>query len=233
VSQFTVRIFGIALLLFVVFGAPSQVPALVGLAGLGAGFTVALKDFFVAFFGWIVLMGKNGVRVGDWVEINGVVGEVVEINLFRTIVLETGNWADTGHPTGRKVAFMNSFATAGHYFNFSTGGQWLWDEIELLVPPDQDPYPIADAIQKMAAHETEANAKAAEVEWKQTTHTHHSQSVSATPAIDLRPTKAGVEIHIRYITQAHERYTMRAQLYKAIIGLLRNKPGEQGKPSAS
>jgi small-conductance mechanosensitive channel len=47
----------------------------------------------------------DGVRVGDWVEINGVVGEVTEISLFRTVLLETGNWTDTGHPTGRKVAW--------------------------------------------------------------------------------------------------------------------------------
>jgi hypothetical protein len=38
------------------------------------------------------------------------VGEVIEISLFRTVLLETGNWTDTGHPTGRKVAFVNSYA---------------------------------------------------------------------------------------------------------------------------
>ena len=76
----------------------------------GAGLTVALKDFIVAFFGWFILMGKHGIREGDWVEINGIGGEVVEIGVLRTILLETGNWNDAGHPTGRKVSFVNSFA---------------------------------------------------------------------------------------------------------------------------
>ena len=53
----------------------------------------------------------------------GVGGEVVEISLLRTTLLETGNWTDSGHPTGRKVTFVNSFAIEGHYFNFSTSGQ--------------------------------------------------------------------------------------------------------------
>ena len=79
-------------------------------------------------------MGKNGIRVGDWVEINGVGGEVVEIGLFRTAMLETGNWTDKGHPTGRRVTFINSFAIKGQYFNFSTTGQWMWDEIEVTFP---------------------------------------------------------------------------------------------------
>ena len=65
-------------------------------------------------------MGKNGIRIGDWVEINGVAGEVAEIGLFRTSILESGNWTDQGHPTGRRVSFTNSFAIKGQYFNFTT-----------------------------------------------------------------------------------------------------------------
>jgi len=224
VGRYSILVVGFVVFLIVVFGMPSQLPALVGLAGIGAGLTVALKDFFVAFFGWIVLMGSNGIRVGDWVEINGVVGEVVEINPLRTIVLETGNWADTSHPTGRKVAFMNNFATAGHYFNFSSSGQWLWDEIEVLVPMDKDPYPLIGGIQKLVTDATAANAKAAETEWQTAKHSHTTQLVSATPAIDLRPTVMGVAIHVRYITQVHERYKMRSHLYQAIIELMMQKP---------
>ena len=59
-----------------------------GLAG--AGLTVALKDFIVGFIGWFVLMGKNGIRLGDWVEINGVTGEVAEIGPFHTVFWKQG-----------------------------------------------------------------------------------------------------------------------------------------------
>ena len=129
-----------------------------------------MKDFIVAFFGWFVLMGRNGLRVGDWVEINGVVGEVSEIGLLRTVLLETGNWNDAGHPTGRKVAFVNSFAIEGHFFNFSTTGQWLWDELQVLVPANENPYPLIDAIQKLVTDETALNARDAEEEWQRATN---------------------------------------------------------------
>ena len=77
-------------------------------------------------------MGKNGIHVGDWVEINGVGGEVTEIGLMTTTLLETGGLADQGHPTGRRISFMNGFAIRGQYFNFSTAGQWMWDEISVM-----------------------------------------------------------------------------------------------------
>jgi len=186
-----------------------------------------MKDFIVAFFGWFVLMGKNGLRVGDWVEINGVAGEVVEINLLRTVLLETGNWNETGHPTGRKVAFVNNYAIEGHFFNFTTTGQWLWDELKLSVPADQDPYPLLDAIHKTVVKETEANANAAEKEWKNNTSQYKVSSVSAAPTVNLSPTSAGVEIHVRYISRAQERSVIRARLNQALVELLHHRDGDK------
>jgi small-conductance mechanosensitive channel len=234
ILRFALQVVGVLLILFVIFGAPSQMPTILGLAG--AGLTVALKDFIVGFVGWFVLMGRNGLHVGDWVEINGVVGEVVEIGMLRTVLLETGNWTDTGHPTGRKVAFVNSFAIEGHFFNFSTTGQWLWDELQITVPTDQDPYPMFDAIQKLVAKETEANVQTAQKEWQQATSEYRVQSVSATTAVNLRPTASGVEVHVRYITRANERYATRARLYQALVELLHQRgvtPAEKDSLAAA
>jgi small-conductance mechanosensitive channel len=230
VIRFAVQAVGVLLILLVILGTPRQMTTFLGLAG--AGLTVAMKDFIVAFFGWFVLMGKNGLRVGDWVEINGVAGEVVEINLLRTVLLETGNWTDTGHPTGRKVAFVNSYAIEGHFFNFTTSGQWMWDELEITVPPNQDPYPLVDAIQKTVVKETEKTASAAEEEWKNAASNYKVSSVSAAPSVNLRPTSAGVDVHVRYIAKAQERSAIRARLNQALVELLHHR-GVDEKESVS
>jgi hypothetical protein len=144
----------------------------------------------------------------------------VEIGLLRTVFLETGNWTDSGHPTGRRVAFVNSYAVEGHYFNFSTSGQWLWDEIQILIPAGQNPYPVLEKIQKLVTAETAANTHQAEQEWQRATSRYRVKSFSATPSIDVRPTSSGVQVLVRYITRAHERYEMRARLYHALVDLL-------------
>jgi small-conductance mechanosensitive channel len=221
VAHIFTRAVGAILILLIIFGMPSQMATVLALAG--AGLTVAMKDFIVGFFGWFVLMGKNGIRHGDWVEINGVSGEVVDIGLFHTVVLETGNWNDAGHPTGRRVTFVNSYAIEGHYFNFSTSGQWLWDELQLAIPVDQDPYPIAEEIQKIVTKETEANAHLAEQEWGQLGSAHGVRPFSAGPAISVRPANLGFEISVRYVTRANERHQQRGKLYYAIVELLRRK----------
>jgi small-conductance mechanosensitive channel len=219
------QIISLALILLVIFGPPSQLGTFLGLAG--AGLTVALKDFIVSFFGWFVLMGRNGIRLGDWVEINGVTGEVAELGMFHTVLLETGNWTDSGHPTGRRVTFTNNFAIEGHYFNFSTSGQWLWDELTLVVDSSQSPYPIVDAIQKAVLEATSKSAGEAEKEWKNAAQSRNVGALSAAPAINLKPVSGGVEIAVRYITRASERYAMRSKLYEAALNLISKKDSRE------
>jgi small-conductance mechanosensitive channel len=219
--RFAVQVVGVSLILLVIFGPPSQVATVVALAG--AGLTVALKDFIVGFFGWFILMGPNGIRPGDWVEINGIAGEVVEVGLLHTVILETGNWSDAGHPTGRKVTVVNSFAIEGHYFNFSTSGQWLWDEIEVPIPAGVDPYPIAEAVHKAVVAETQSNMQLAQQEWQHAIPMHVGKTFAPAPAIMVRPTTLGVNVIVRYITRANERHELRSRLFHQIVEVLRSK----------
>jgi len=215
-----IQVAGLLLILLVVFGPPSQTPTILGLAG--AGMTVVLKDFIVAFFGWFVLMGRNGLHVGDWVEINGVGGEVVEIGLLRTVLLEMGNWTNTGHPTGRRVGFMNGFAIEGHYFNFSTANQWLWDELQVTLPQGaSDPYGTAEKIRQTVEAATEADAAEAAQDWQRVTKQYGTRDFSAKPAVDLRPGVSGLDVFVRYITRAPQRYVVKSRLFQQIVPLVR------------
>ena len=222
ITRVSLRVVAFIIILLIAIGLPSQFGTMIGI--VGAGLTVALKDFIVAFFGWLMLMGRNGIRLGDWVEINGVSGEVTELGMFHTVLLETGNWSDSGRPTGRRVTFTNSFAIEGHYFNFSTSGQWLWDELQVVVPAGQDPYPIVDALTKQVTEVTAESAQQAEQEWQRAVPATRGKVFAGTPGVNVKPVVGGVEIAIRYITRANERFQLRAKLYQAAVDLLGKKP---------
>jgi len=223
-----IRFLGILIVLFVIFGAPSEMPTILGLTT--AGLTLVLQDFIIAFFGWFVLMGKSGIRIGDWVEINGVAGEVAEISLFRTSILETGNWTDQGHPTGRRVSFINSFAIKGQYFNFSTTGQWMWDEIRFSIPAADDGYALVELIHAAVLKETEKDARLAEAEWSRSPRHVGLSQFAADPAVEMRPGASGINIVVRYVTRASERFEVRNRLYESVIGLLNKPPAAQPGP---
>jgi small-conductance mechanosensitive channel len=218
VLQLVIQLIALILILLVLFGPPSQVPTILGLAT--AGLTVVFQDFILGFVGWFVLMGKNGIRVGDWVEIEGVGGEVIEIGLFRTALLETGNWTDKGHPTGRRITFVNKYAVTGKYLNFSTSGQWMWDELKLNVPASEDSYAMIERIHQTVLTETAEDTALAQREWERSTQQHGMSHFSATPSVDMQLASSGIDIVVRYVTRASDRFEKRNHLSQAVIKLM-------------
>jgi len=218
VLELSVQALGIVLILLVIFGSPKETPTILGLAT--AALTIALQDYILAFLGWFALMGKNGIHVGDWVEINGVGGEVTVIGLMTTTLIETGKFADQGYPTGRRISFMNGFAIRGQYFNFSTAGQWMWDEIEVGIPSSADIQTVMEEVHKAVVEVTEESSRLAEQEWKHQAQDEGLGRFSAAPVVSLRPSGSGIDLQIRYVTSAIKRFDLRNRLYQRVVDLL-------------
>jgi small-conductance mechanosensitive channel len=216
-----VQVLGILLIALILFGPPQQTATMIGLAT--AALTIALQDYILAFLGWFMLVGKNGIHVGDLVEINGVSGEVVEVGLVTTTLLETTGLAERGEPTGRRVSFLNSFAIRGQYFNFSSKGQWLWDEITFGVPSGEDVDAFAKSVEAAAHEETDENARLAEQEWGLSARTAGLYRPSASPIVTLRPSAGSIDIQLRYVTRAAGRFEVRDRLYRRVISLFQEK----------
>src|SRR3974377_2474318 len=102
-----------------------------------------------------------------------------------------GNRTEAALPSGRRVSFSNSFAMEGHYFNFSTSGQWLWDELRITLPSEGDPYATAQQIHEISAQQTQADAAAAAKDWERVTQYYKARAFSASPTVSLRPGPSG------------------------------------------
>jgi hypothetical protein len=67
---------------------------------------------------------------------------------------------------------------------------------------------------------TSESAQQAEHEWQGQAKSRDLKSLSAAPAINVKPVIGGTQIDVRYITQAHERYQLRAKLNQSMVDLL-------------
>ncbi len=216
IAEVAIQLVGIVLILLVVFGVPDHLTTIIGLAT--AGITVAFQDFLLAFVGWFVLIGKGGIRIGDLVQINGALGEVVEIRLFRTTLLEMGDSPDNAHPTGRRVTMLNSFPITGQYYCFSTEEQWMWDDLTINLPRSENTLALAERIQQVVREATETDATLAEKEWHKTLGPLAHEHARADAELNLRPTDSGsVSVHIRFVTRAVSRLETRNRLFQKIL----------------
>src|SRR5450631_1339638 len=111
---------------------------------------------------------------------------------------------------------MNGYAIRGQYFNFSTTGQWMWDEITVTVPATSDLHEIVESIHQAVLAETEKYAQVAEDEWKRGSHGASLSKFSAAPVENLRPSGSGIDIRVRYVTRASEKFDLRNRLYQKL-----------------
>ena len=135
-------------------------------------------------------------------------------------MLETGEDAGSGQLTGRRITFINSFAIRGKFFNYSTTGQWMWDEITVTIPADKDMHAMSERIYKAVLEETASSASAAKEELEHGTRGEILRRMSTTSVLSLRPSSAGVEVDVRFLSRASERSEERNRLYKKLIDLM-------------
>ena len=106
--------------------------------GLSAGIGLALKDILNNFIYGIQLMGGR-LRVGDWIECDGIRGKVVDIN-YQTTLVET--------LFGTQVAFLNSSLFGKNFTNLTRNNAYELTIIKVGVAYGTNFQKVREALEK-------------------------------------------------------------------------------------
>jgi hypothetical protein len=104
--------------------------------------------------------------------------------------------------------------------------------LDILIPAGEDPFNLTNAVLKLVSELTQTDTAAAEQEWRLAAQRSAMQTFSAAPAINVRPTNLGVNLVVRYVVNAHNRYEVRTRLYQSIVELLHGKKLAQAENRA-
>jgi small-conductance mechanosensitive channel len=210
----------------VVIGILAIVASINGLGGIStfaglltAGVAVALQNVILAIVGYFFLIGKHGVRVGDRLQVSGVVGNVVDVGLIRMHLMELGR-GPGAQPTGRIVAFSNAvvFRTHAGLYKQVPGTHFLWHEVTRNLPPGSDYRPIEEkmlqAVNKVFADYQEK----LEAQLRRMEHVLKTMPIPALhPESRVRMTKNGVSITIRYPVDMHHAREMDDRINREVL----------------
>ncbi len=105
---------------------------------LSAGLAIALQDLLVNFAGWLFFLIRKPFGVGDRIEIDGIIGDVIDLRLFQFSVIEIGNWVGADQSTGRIIHIPNGTVFKKPQANYTTGFEYIWHELPVLLTFESD-----------------------------------------------------------------------------------------------
>ncbi len=197
----------------------------VTLGVVGAGVALALQDVITSVAGWATISTGNIYKTGDRIEIGGVRGDVIDIGVFRTTLMEIGQWVNGDLYNGRIVRISNNAVFKDPVFNYSADFPFVWDEFTLPVKYGGD-YALAGEILNRVANqllgEYVASAKAT---WKSVAQKYLIEEAQIEPMVTLVANDNWVEFTLRYIVDYKLRRITRHQLFVRILDELQKTGG--------
>jgi len=194
----------------------------IGLAA--AGLTLALQTVILGFAGWVQITLRRPFDIGDRIQIGKVTGDVLDIRLFHTCVLEVGNWVAADQSTGRLAFIPNSLVFTEAVFNYTQGFSYIWNELPVHLAAGSDWRLARKLIQDIAARDVqEIVAKAhAEISRAKAVFPILYEHLTPTVYLSLEPT--GVLLTLRYLTEVRSRRQTAAVLTERILDEFGREP---------
>ena len=198
----------------------------VALGVAGAGIAFALQEVIASVAGWMAIMFGGFYKTGDRVQVGGIKGDVMDIGVLRTTIMETGQWVDGDLYNGRIVLIANSFVFKEPVFNYSGDFPFLWDEIKVPVQYGSD-YDLAREILESVGKEVAGDLTTQSHEkWKSLQDKYRLEDAQTEPMVSLICNDNWVEFTLRYVVSYKKRRATKTELFTKI---LKKVDASQGK----
>ena len=198
----------------------------VALGAAGVGIAFALQEVIASFAGWLTIMFGGFYRTGDRVQLGGITGDVIDIGMLRTTLMETGQWVNGQLYNGRIVRIANSFVFKEPVFNYSADFPFLWDEIYIPIRYGSD-YKLTRQILEQIANDIVGHyAKDANDTWEPMLRKYMIEPASTEPMVSLTADENWAKFTIRYTVAYNKRRSVKDKLFEAIIVSLEATEGK-------
>ncbi|MBK8557454.1 MAG: mechanosensitive ion channel family protein [Lewinellaceae bacterium] len=183
----------------------------------GAGIAFALQEVIASFAGWLAILFGGFYKPGDRVQLGGIKGDVMDIGVLRTTLMETGQWVDGDQYNGRIVLVANSFVFKEPVFNYSGEFPFLWDEIKIPIQYGSD-YNMAKAIFLSVGAEVAGDLSRLSLEkWTLLQNKYRLEDAQTNPMVFLLANDNWVEFTLRYVVAYRSRRLTKSDLFGKIL----------------
>lgn len=191
---------------------------------VSAALVISLKDVCTSLFGWFVTMVSGKMNIGDRLEIDGVKGDIIDIDLLRTTLLEVNGWLGADQTTGRVISMPNNFIFTKKVFNYSHGHPYIWSKIEVAMTFTSPHAETEALLMKILEEETRTNFAEARVAASAMRQRYGVEDAIYEPRIRVRVGESGVIYGLYFVTHYRDASSPRSRLARRILAELEKRP---------
>jgi small-conductance mechanosensitive channel len=191
---------------------------------IGAGVALALHEVILSFAGWILINIKKPFEVGERIEADNIRGDIIDIGVFHTVMIEVGNWVDADQSTGRIVTVPNSFIFRRPIYNYTKEFAFIWHEIPILITFESDSNKARDIILNIAMENAEEVEATMDMMIKKMSDRYMVHYKKLTPVVYTKIVDSGVLLTLRYLTAPQKRRSSEDVISRKILEAFNQTP---------
>lgn len=184
---------------------------------VGAGLALALHEVVLCFAGWLLINIKKPYEVGERIEVNNIKGDVIDIGVFQTFMIEVGNWVAADQSTGRIISLPNSSVFRHAVYNYTKEFPFIWNELSVLVTFESNWQKAHDLILTTAQENVDEIQNKMNTLIERMSYRYLVHYNKLTPVVYTKIADCGVLLTLRYLTDAKKRRTSENEISRAIL----------------
>ncbi|QBA64119.1 mechanosensitive ion channel family protein [Muriicola soli] len=183
---------------------------------LTAGITITLQELILSVAGSLFIFFVKVYQPGDRIEINGIKGDVIDINSMYTTMMEIGQWVSSDNYSGRIVKLSNAFVFKGPVYNYSQDFPFIWDELNLPVHYGSDVELAKKKIIEVAQEVLSDYVRNSVEKWNHVVKKYYIEDAVVEPTLAITLTDNWIEFNLRYIVDYKKRRVTKNKLHELI-----------------
>ena len=192
----------------------------------GAGIAFALQEVIVSVAGYVTVFTSNFYKVGDRVKLGGIKGDVIDIGLLRTTLMEIGDWVNGDLYNGKMVRVANSFVFKEPVYNYSGDFPFLWDEMTIPIKTEGNYQYAKEIFERILEEEVGAFADTSQVAWDKMIGTYSIENARVKPMVSMAFDENWITFTLRYVVDYKSRRGTKSILYDKILTAIKQSEGK-------
>ncbi len=199
----------------------------------GAGIAFALQEVIASVAGRVAILFGGFYEIGDRVQLGGIKGDVIDVGVLRTTLMEIGDWVKGDLYTGRVVRIANSFVFKEPVFNYSGDFSFLWDEVTVPIKYGSDRAQARALLVEAATALTADFVDDSRAAWKTMRERYRIEEMRVEPLITMIANDNWLEYTVRYVVPYTKRRTTKDALFERILDAVDASQGRVALASAT